>query len=340
MNIGYKIKELRLGRSLTQEQLANFLSVSTQCISKWENNVTMPDIHMLPEISTFFGVTIDELFDLTDDAYISRIEAMVENKKLIEPEEFYQAEKFLLKKERENVNNARYPMLLADLYNHMADGYRYMTEIKAKRAIELEPEKKYNHSLLRMAQQGSQMDWNFENRSKRIDYYKKFVKANPSIERGYVCLIDELIVANRFNEAENVIETMDKNISTLRPTFYKGYLSWVRNNREQAEKYWAEMLEKFSGDWLGYALLGDCMANYCEYDRAIQYYEKSLELQEVPRYTDSQMSIAMLYEIIGNNEKAVEAWRKVIDILKEEHKITEGKYIDEVEAEIVRLQKN
>ena len=61
MNIGYKIKELRLGRSLTQEQLAGFLSVSTQCISKWENNVTMPDIQMLPEISTFFGVTIDEL---------------------------------------------------------------------------------------------------------------------------------------------------------------------------------------------------------------------------------------------------------------------------------------
>ena len=340
MNIGYKIKELRLGRSLTQEQLANFLSVSTQCISKWENNVTMPDIQMLPEISTFFGVTIDELFDLTDDAYICRIEAMVENKKLIEWEEFYQAEKFLLKKERENVDNARYPMILADLYNHMADGYRYMTEIKAKRAIELEPEKKYNHSLLRMAQQGSQMDWNFENRSKRIDYYKKFVKANPSIERGYVCLIDELIVANRFDEAENVIEIMAKNISTLRPIFYKGYLSWVRNNREQAEKYWAEMLEKFSRDWLGYALLGDCMANYCEYDRAIQYYEKSLELQEVPRYTDSQMSIAMIYEIIGNDEKAVEAWMKVIDILKEEHKITEGKYIDEAEAEIVRLQKN
>ena len=340
MNIGYKIKELRLERSLTQEQLAGFLSVSTQCISKWENNVTMPDIQMLPEISTFFGVTIDELFDLTDDAYITRIEAMIENKKLIEPEEFYQAEKFLLKKERENVDNARYPMILADLYNHMAAGYRYMTEIKAKRAIELEPEKKYNHSLLRMAQQGSQMDWNFENHSKRIDYYKKFVKANPSIERGYVCLTDELIVANRFDEAENVIETMDKNISTLRPTFYKGYLSWVRNNREQAEKYWAEMLEKFSRDWLGYALLGDCMANYCEYDRAIQYYEKSLELQELPRYTDSQMSIAMIYEIIGNNEKAVEAWTKVIDILKEEHKITEGKYIDEAEAEIVRLQKN
>ena len=54
MNIGYKIKELRLKRSLTQEQLASFLSVSTQCISKWENGVTMPDIQMLPKDIYFF----------------------------------------------------------------------------------------------------------------------------------------------------------------------------------------------------------------------------------------------------------------------------------------------
>ncbi len=66
MNIGYKIKELRLGKSMTQEQLAAQLSVSAQCISKWENNVTTTDIQMLPQISTLFGVTIDELFNLPD----------------------------------------------------------------------------------------------------------------------------------------------------------------------------------------------------------------------------------------------------------------------------------
>ena len=54
---------------------------------------------MLPMISAFFGVTIDELFDLTDEAYISRIQAMLESKKIIEPDEFYKAEKHLLQKE-------------------------------------------------------------------------------------------------------------------------------------------------------------------------------------------------------------------------------------------------
>lgn len=338
MNIGYKIKELRLKRSLTQEQLASFLSVSTQCISKWENNVTMPDIQMLPEISTFFGVTIDELFDLTDDAYLNRLDTMLENEKMIDLQVFYQAEECILKKERENINNAKYPMVLARLYNHMAEGFRHLAEVQAKRAIELAPEKKYNHTLLRMAQQGNQMDWNFENHSKRIDYYKAFVTKNPFIERGYICLLDELIESNRYKEAEDIIEIMEKNISTLKPIFYKGYLYWVKNNREQAEMCWKEMLAKYSNDWRGYALLGDCMANYCEYEKAIKYYEKSLELQEIPRYTDSQMSIAMIYELIGEKSKAIKAWEKVIEILKTDYSITEGKHVDFAEEEIKRLQ--
>lgn len=339
MNIGYKIKELRLERNLTQEQLAGYLSVSTPCVCKWENNVTMPDIQMLPMISAFFGVTIDELFDLTDEAHISRIQAMVESKKIIEPDEFYKAEKYLLQKEREQVDDSKYPMILADLYMHMVDVYRYYAEMKAKRAIELRPGKKYNHSLLRMAQQGKQMDWNYENRSGRIEYYKNFVKDNPNIERGYVCLIDELIAANRYKEAWEAITTMDENIDTLRPIFYKGYLNWIQNDRLTAENHWKEMQIKYPDEWLGYALLGDCMASYCEYDSAIKYYETSLKLQEVPRYTDSQISIALIYEILGETDKAVGAWENVINILKNEHHITEGKTIDEVNEAINRLKK-
>lgn len=65
MNIGNKIKALRLKASATQEMLAEALGVSSQSVSKWENNVCAPDISLLPEISEFFGVTIDELFDLS-----------------------------------------------------------------------------------------------------------------------------------------------------------------------------------------------------------------------------------------------------------------------------------
>lgn len=63
MNIyfGENLKELRRNKNLTQEKLADFLGVSFQTISKWERGDTYPDITMLPEIASFFKVSVDDL---------------------------------------------------------------------------------------------------------------------------------------------------------------------------------------------------------------------------------------------------------------------------------------
>lgn len=63
MNIyfGENLKELRQKRNLTQERLADFLGVSFQTISKWERGDNYPDITMLPEIASFFKVSVDNL---------------------------------------------------------------------------------------------------------------------------------------------------------------------------------------------------------------------------------------------------------------------------------------
>lgn len=63
MNIGNKIRELRKSRGLTQEQLAESINISFQAISKWENNLALPDITMMPILASFFGVSMDEIFD-------------------------------------------------------------------------------------------------------------------------------------------------------------------------------------------------------------------------------------------------------------------------------------
>lgn len=62
MNIGYKIKELRKQRGMTQEQLAEHIGISFQSVSKWENGIALPDIVHMPVLASLFGVTIDELF--------------------------------------------------------------------------------------------------------------------------------------------------------------------------------------------------------------------------------------------------------------------------------------
>ena len=69
MELGLRIKQLRMKAKLTQEELASRLGVTSQAISKWENQVTMPDVSLLPEISEVFGVTIDELFDLSIEQF-------------------------------------------------------------------------------------------------------------------------------------------------------------------------------------------------------------------------------------------------------------------------------
>jgi len=63
VKIGKKIRELRKARNLSQEVLAQFLGVSFQAVSKWENDTAMPDIMLIPAIASFFGVSTDDLFD-------------------------------------------------------------------------------------------------------------------------------------------------------------------------------------------------------------------------------------------------------------------------------------
>lgn len=61
--LGNKIKELRKARGITQEQLADALGISFQAISKWETGIALPDITLAPALASYFGVTMDELFN-------------------------------------------------------------------------------------------------------------------------------------------------------------------------------------------------------------------------------------------------------------------------------------
>ena len=61
MELSQKLKELRQSKNVSQEKLAQYLNVSFQAVSKWENGVSMPDITLLPDIARFFSITTDEL---------------------------------------------------------------------------------------------------------------------------------------------------------------------------------------------------------------------------------------------------------------------------------------
>ena len=79
MNIGTKIKELRKQRGITQDQLANAIGISFQAVSKWENNLALPDISLAPILASYFGVSMDELFDFHLTELEQKVDAICKN---------------------------------------------------------------------------------------------------------------------------------------------------------------------------------------------------------------------------------------------------------------------
>ena len=61
--IGQNIATYRKDKKITQEALAEICGVSPQAVSKWENDVSCPDVALLKTIARAFGISVDELLD-------------------------------------------------------------------------------------------------------------------------------------------------------------------------------------------------------------------------------------------------------------------------------------
>lgn len=61
VTLGSRIAEARKQKGYTQEEFSQLLDVSPQAVSKWENDLSCPDIMLLPKISELLDISIDEL---------------------------------------------------------------------------------------------------------------------------------------------------------------------------------------------------------------------------------------------------------------------------------------
>ena len=75
--IGKQIASMRKQRGVKQEELANYVGVSTQAVSKWENG-GVPDTDLLPKIADFFSCSIDRLFERNFADYKDMPSALME----------------------------------------------------------------------------------------------------------------------------------------------------------------------------------------------------------------------------------------------------------------------
>ena len=72
LHLANNLKTLRQQKNISQEKLAQFLNLSCQAVSKWENGTSCPDISLLPDIARFFGITVDALLqaEIPDEAQL------------------------------------------------------------------------------------------------------------------------------------------------------------------------------------------------------------------------------------------------------------------------------
>ncbi len=326
MNIGNKIKQLRQRSGLTQEQLAGRVGVSAQSISKWENQISMPDIVLLPILAEEFGVSVDELFDLTVEDKLRRIDNRIEKSREIPADVFKEYEEFLLYEAENKENKYKAVSLLAQLYHHRMEEDARRVSKYSREAIMMCPEKKDCQWLLNMAEGQSAWDWNAGNHSPSIDFYKEVIendKTEPQSPMPYYYLIDNLLADNRTEEARMYLSKLEKlpaHNPIVIPT-YKAHIALSEHNVAESEAAIAEGMVEFSENG-GYLFeVAQYYATRADYKKALEFYESSWELEGKggkPRFTDALEGIATIYSIIGDKEKQCEAYDRTIKNLKEE----------------------
>lgn len=76
--LGMMISSLRKENGMTQLELAEKMGVTDKAVSKWERDLSCPDVNTIPKLAEVFGISVDELMQI-------KAESQIEEKKDITP---------------------------------------------------------------------------------------------------------------------------------------------------------------------------------------------------------------------------------------------------------------
>ena len=338
MEIGNQIKSLRLRRGITQDVLAQNLGVTAQAVSKWERGAATPDIGMLPDISAYFGVTIDELFSLSDDTRMERIRNMLWDDRYFDPAEVESTREFLLNKGRREPENGIVFEYLAEMENHLAHEHNEKAEEYAKEALRRNPDLRGAHSELNIAMHGVIPDWNARNHYLQINFYQEHIQKHPDDRRAYMWIMDQLIDDYRLEEAASYCDRFAQIDHSYRVPLYRGMIAWQRGEREAAFSIWTEMEAIFPEEWCVYHHIGDYLVRAGRYEEGMAYYRKAMDVQKAPPMLDPLQAMAQLCEIRGDIPGALAVRREEADRIAYQWNIS-GEEMDMVLRDIQRLEK-
>ena len=265
MSIGTRIKTLRVKKGLSQTELAEVFHISAQAISKWESEASLPDIAQLPAIASYFGITIDELFDYPVDLEYERIEHMIEEGKMMSNDLFVHCKDFLLNEMKRNPKNHRAISTLADLYHFHACCLNDKAAHYALEALELKPDNKFDLSILSNSSNGHVNDWNIGCHYKLIEQLKKLIQNHSTNQRTKLFLLDNLIADCRYDEA---ILILDESDLELKP-FYQLWIKEKQVGFRCMKSEYENLVDENKDNWKILMEVANRYAYNCSYEDAI-----------------------------------------------------------------------
>lgn len=329
LKIGKTIKRLRTEKGITQEELANFIGISYQAISKWENDQTTPDILILPKLAVYFGVTIDALFSINDNDHFERIDKMLRDEHIISDDNFIYAERYLKGMINEKPDYSEAIKRLAYLYQHRSNRDLLAMGRYAEQGLTYSPLDKELHNLLVQTR-----TWRHEP-DRLISFYEKFIGEHPNYSFAYEILLNTYISNRYFEKARNLIHQLD-NYPNLK--LFEGDIELLMGNQQLAMNLWDNVARLNHNDGTVLFNIAERYNKIGEYDKAIDYYNLSYEVEPSPKPQDSLYSRAFLYDKLGKKQDAIIMWESIIKSLDEDYGIKEGATVDWPKQEIKRLQ--
>lgn len=338
MEMGKEIRRLRNARGITQEALAAALNVTAQSVSKWECGNSVPDVSLLPEIAVFFGVSIDQLFAMSPEQQLDRIENHIYNSGLLPEAELRQLEQQLRAIGEAPAFSGQAALVLAKLYNSQAEQYRALSLEQGKLAVEQTGGDPDAVSELANAWGSYIPDWNVRNHHALIAWFSDYCRRNPNNRSAVMWLLDNLIDDRRLAEARQWLSSLARLDDTFRTPLYRYLIALAAGDTAEAESQ-LTFLEHMEGqDWCWALTLGDLYTQRQEYEKAVAWFRRGLEMQPSPKFTDGATSIAHICEILGDKAGAAAAYREVLRIQQEDWGIISGEGREEVERAIRQLQ--
>ncbi len=339
MNIGNRIKMLRHRRGVTQEELANKLGITAQAVSKWECGTSTPDVYLLPIISAYFGVSIDDLFDLSDEIRMERIQNMLWDVRFLNSADVENEKSFLLDKAVREPDNSEPYEMLANLELHLADEHNSRAEEFALEAMTRNPYSCRGFAALAHAMGGKHVDPRNNYHNALISYYIVHLKQHPDAVDGYAWLISQLIDDNKLEEARHYCELLEKQCGTYIVTIQKIKIALAEGNNKYAREMWEGLEQDYADNWSVQHWIGEFKAQTGDYEGAKESYNRALNLMATPHFTDPIDSLAKICEMDGDFEGAITARKQELFVSEHEWGDTKGESVDCIRREIARLEK-